>query len=139
MEFIKSLVDYGVIGGLLIMSTIAFGIAIERFAFIRGLDLGSIKSKDELEVILTKRLYLIASIGSNAPYVGLLGTVLGIMLTFYEIGQGNSMDVKSIMVGLSLAMKATAIGLLVAIPCVFLNNILLRKVKEKIAQYRTEE
>jgi TonB-system energizer ExbB (group 2) len=87
----------------------------------------SLKSREELEIALTKKLYIIASIGSNAPYIGLLGTVLGIMITFHKMGQGG-VDVKNIMVGLSLALKATAMGILVAIPCVFLNNMLLRKM-----------
>jgi len=59
----------------------------------------------------------------------LLGTALGIMLTFYMIGKEGFMDTGKIMVGLALALKATAIGLLVAIPAVSLYNFLLRKVK----------
>jgi len=46
------------------------------------------------------------------------------------------MAVSTIMIGLSLALKATAVGLLVAIPCVVLNNILRRKVTELVAQYK---
>ncbi|MCD6547924.1 MAG: MotA/TolQ/ExbB proton channel family protein, partial [Thermodesulfobacterium sp.] len=60
------------------------------------------------------------------------GTVLGIMLTFYTIGQEGLVDSKKVMVGLALALKATAMGLLVAIPSIFLYNFLLRKVKEKL-------
>ena len=54
------------------------------------------------------------------------------MLTFYTIGQEGLVDSKKVMVGLALALKATAMGLLVAIPSIFLYNFLLRKVKEKI-------
>lgn len=85
--------------------------------------------KKSLELELTKKIHLIATIGSNAPYIGLLGTVLGIMLTFYMIGKEGFMDTGKIMAGLALALKATAIGLLVAIPAVSLYNFLLRKVK----------
>jgi biopolymer transport protein ExbB len=46
------------------------------------------------------------------------------------------MAVNTIMIGLSLALKATAVGLLVAIPCVVMNNILRRKVSELMAQYK---
>lgn len=141
MEMMKLAVDYGIMGILILMSIIATGIAIERFSFIRHFDLyeasKSLKTREEVEIALTKRLYIIASIGSNAPYIGLLGTVLGIMLTFYEMGLGG-MDVKNIMVGLSLALKATAMGLLVAIPCVFLNNMLLRKIREKLTIYTVQ-
>jgi biopolymer transport protein ExbB len=67
--------------------------------------------------------------------VGLLGTVLGIMLTFYTMGREGFMDTNKIMVGLALALKATAVGLLVAIPSIVLYNVLLRKVKVLIAQW----
>jgi biopolymer transport protein ExbB len=87
------------------------------------------KTKQELEMELTKGLTFIASVASNAPYIGLLGTVLGIMLTFYTIGQEGFVDTKKVMVGLALALKATAVGLLVAIPSSVLYNLLLKKVK----------
>ncbi len=70
---------------------------------------------------------MIATIGSNAPYVGLLGTVLGIMLIFYNMGQEGMVDSAKIMTGLALTLKATAPGLLVAIPAVVLYNLLLRR------------
>ncbi len=54
------------------------------------------------------------------------------MLTFYEIGQVGFVDTKRVMVGLALALKATAVGLLVAIPSSVLYNYLLRKAKELI-------
>ena len=77
----------------------------------------------------------IATVAANAPYVGLLGTVLGIMLTFQTLGLTGDIDVKTIMTGLALALKATAAGLLVAIPCVALNNALRRRVKLLLARW----
>ncbi len=129
MERLKEAVDYGVIGILLLMSIVAFTVAIERCIFFKSIDLSSYKNKKILEVELTKYLHLIATIGSNAPYIGLLGTVLGIMLTFYDIGTEGYADPRKIMTGLALALKATAVGLLVAIPSIILYNLLLRKVK----------
>jgi biopolymer transport protein ExbB len=67
-------------------------------------------------------------IGSNAPYVGLLGTVAGIMVVFYEIGQSGGMEPSAVVIGLSLALKATALGLLVAIPSMMIYSGCLRKV-----------
>ena len=58
------------------------------------------------------------------------------MLTFHTMGTSGTMAVNTIMIGLSLALKATAVGLLVAIPCVVMNNILRRKVSELVAQYK---
>ncbi|MDD2583282.1 MAG: MotA/TolQ/ExbB proton channel family protein, partial [Desulfuromonadaceae bacterium] len=66
---------------------------------------------------------------------GLLGTVLGIMLTFYNIGQDAAMDTGKIMTGLALALKATAVGLVVALIAVVLYNALLRKVKVLMLQW----
>ena len=51
------------------------------------------------------------------------------MLTFFMIGKEGIMDTGRIMTGLALALKATAVGLLVAIPSVSLYNILLRRIK----------
>ena len=132
MDFIKVLIDYGVIGFLFFLSFLSFARAIERWLYYKRVDLSGFKTKQELEVELTKGLTLIATVASNAPYIGLLGTVLGIMLTFYEIGQVGFVDTKKVMVGLALALKATAVGLLVAIPSSILYNYLLRRVKEML-------
>ncbi len=132
MEYLKQIVDYGIIGILILLSIISVAIAIERIGYYRKVDVLKFSNVKELETDLTRGLYIIATIGANAPYIGLLGTVLGIMLTFYTIGQEGLVDSKKVMVGLALALKATAMGLLVAIPSIFLYNFLLRKVKEKI-------
>lgn len=129
MHLLKELVDYGIIGLLLLLSFFAIAIALERWSFYRKVEVEKFKTKQELEMELTKGLTFIASVASNAPYIGLLGTVLGIMLTFYTIGQEGFVDTKKVMVGLALALKATAVGLLVAIPSSVLYNLLLKKVK----------
>ena len=111
------------------MSIVAVAIAIERSIIYRKIKIEDFKDKKELELELTKKLHLIATIGSNTPYIGLLGTVLGIMLTFYTMGREGLMDTGKIMIGLALALKATAIGLMVAMPSIIFYNLLLRKVK----------
>jgi len=138
MEYLKLIIDYGIIGFLILLSIVSVAIAIERVGYYKKVDVLKFSSVKELETDLTRGLYIIATIGANAPYIGLLGTVLGIMLTFYTIGQEGLVDSKKIMVGLALALKATAVGLLVAIPSVALYNYLLRKVKEKIALWEIE-
>ena len=105
------------------------GIAIERFLVYRHIKVRDFSDLKTLELKLTAKLHIIATVGSNAPYVGLLGTVLGIMVTFYTMGKEGFMDTGKIMIGLALALKATAVGLLVAIPSVVLYNVLLRRVK----------
>ncbi|MDI6890308.1 MAG: TonB-system energizer ExbB [Thermodesulfovibrionales bacterium] len=135
MEWLKVTVDYAIIGFLIILSIIAVAIAIERYLLYRHIKSDNFSDRRELELELTKKLHIIATIGSNAPYIGLLGTVLGIMLTFYTMGKEGFVDTDKIMVGLALALKATAIGLLVAIPSVALYNFLLRNVKVLIMQW----
>ena len=130
MDWLKSAIDYGVIGLLVVMSIIAVAVALERKAYYRKLDITAFSDKKELELALTRKLHIIATIGSNAPYIGLLGTVLGIMLTFSTMGQQGFVDATKIMVGLALALKATAIGLVVAIPAVTIYNFLVRQAKE---------
>jgi biopolymer transport protein ExbB len=130
MGWLAYLVDYGIIGLLIGLSIVSLAIFIERYMFIRKVRVEEYAgNRKALELDLTKRLAIVATIGSNAPYVGLLGTVLGIMLTFYTIGVAGYVDATRIMVGLALALKATAIGLFVAIPSVVFYNYLLRKTK----------
>jgi len=136
MEALKHVVDYGVIGLLLMLSMWSVAVAIERWLFYRRIDLKQFSSVLSLEITLTKRLIIIGTVAANAPYIGLLGTVLGIMLTFHTMGTSGTMAVSTIMIGLSLALKATAVGLLVAIPCVVMNNVLRRRVSELVSQYK---
>jgi biopolymer transport protein ExbB len=138
MNTLQNLVDYGVIGLLLALSVWTVAIAVERWLFYRRVDLTQYPNSLGLEMALTKHLVIIGTVAANAPYIGLLGTVLGIMLTFHTMGTSGTMAVNAIMIGLSLALKATAVGLLVAIPCVVMNNVLRRKVTELLAQYKEE-
>lgn len=136
IDQIKNIVDYGIIGLLVLMSIVTFAFAIERLLFYRSVKLDEYDHKLELELDLTKRLGSIASIGSNAPYIGLLGTVLAIILTFYIIGdKQNDIDTGEIMKHLALALKATAAGLVVAIPATVIYNGLIGRVDRLIAQW----
>lgn len=125
----KDLIDYGVIGILIFLSVIVFAIILERIYLLRKIDFTYYSSRDSLELDLTKNLTLLSTIGTNAPYIGLLGTIGGIMITFIDIGNNNSINTQDIMVGLALALKATALGIIVAIPSIGAYNLLLRKVE----------
>jgi biopolymer transport protein ExbB len=138
MDVLKEAIDYGVIGLLLVLSIWSVAVAVERWLFYRRVDVRQYPSQQECELALTKRLVVIGTVAANAPYIGLLGTVLGIMLTFHTMGTSGTMAVSTIMIGLSLALKATAMGLLVAIPCVVMNNVLRRRVTELIARYKVQ-
>ena len=135
VEWLKYTIDYGIIGLLAVMSIAALAIVIERLMVYKNVRFEDFPDKRNLELELTSKLHLIGTIGRNAPYLGLLGTVLGIMLTFYNMGKTGFMDTGKIMVGLALALKVTAIGLLVAIPAVTAYNLLLRRVKVLITRW----
>jgi biopolymer transport protein ExbB len=135
MEWLSAAIDFGVIGLLAALSVIVVAIGLERLFFYRSIELTSFASNKTLELELTKRLFVVASVASNAPYIGLLGTVLGIMLTFYNMGLDASADAGKIMVGLALALKATAAGLVVALVSVVAYNALLRKTKVLLLEW----
>ena len=138
MDALKDVIDYGVIGLLLVLSVWSVAVAIERWLFYKRINFSEFSNAQLLEITLTKRLVVIGTVAANAPYIGLLGTVLGIMLTFHTMGTSGTMAVNTIMIGLSLALKATAVGLLVAIPCVVMNNLLRRRVTELLTDYKAQ-
>ncbi len=130
------MVDYGFIGVLAAMSVLALWLILERYFYYRHVDLHGFKEKESLEIALGENLTMIASIGANAPFIGLLGTVVGIMVTFVTIGQSGLVETKEIMVGLALALKTTAGGIVVAIPTIWLYNMLLRKSEVLLARWQ---
>ena len=141
MEFLKANVDYIILGILGLMSLIMLWKVLERYIFLARVDVRDYPNIHELNIALERNLTPIYTIGSNAPYVGLLGTVTGILITFYDMGQsGGNVDAAQIMVGLALALKATALGILVAIPSIMFYNMLSRKVdirREKWLSYQS--
>ena len=85
----------------------------------------SLTERPELE----KYLNFLATIGSNAPYIGLLGTVLGIMKAFHDLATTAEAGQQTVMAGISSALVATATGLFVAIPAVVFYNYFQRQVR----------
>ena len=135
MEMYSQYLDILVFSILGAMSIIALGVGFERINFYRKTVIGEYTNKKELELDLGNNLTIISTIASNAPYVGLLGTVFGIILTFYTIGSDGMADSNSIMMGLALALKATAFGLLVAIPAIVFHNYLVRKMEVLVTRW----
>ncbi|BDA77507.1 TolQ transporter [Leptospira kobayashii] len=78
---------------------------------------------------LEKRLPILNTLGNNAPFIGLLGTVLGVIKAFYGLGTLGSSGAEVVMRSISTALLATAAGLAVAIPVVMANNYFSRKAK----------
>ncbi len=87
---------------------------------------------------LERNLELLANIGSTAPYVGLVGTVFGIMVTMHDmLNSGEQAGIASVAPGISEALFATAIGLFVAIPAVWAYNRFTTRVERISVRYET--
>ena len=130
LSYAEIALDYGVMGLLILMSIVTLWLFIERMMFYSTVRVDDYDNRDKLEMDLTDNISVISVIGSNAPYVGLLGTVIGIMLAFYTMGDTGAVDAKKIMLGLAMALKATAMGLIVAMPAIVVYTLLLRKVEK---------
>ncbi len=83
----------------------------------------------EEKIFLEKRLTILNTLGNNAPFIGLLGTVLGVIKAFYGLGTLGSTGAEVVMRSISKALLATAAGLFIAIPVVMANNYFSKKVK----------
>jgi biopolymer transport protein ExbB len=84
------------------------------------------QGKTRLELGLT----FLGTVGANAPFVGLFGTVLGIIKAFRDLSLESAEGAQAVIGGISEALVATAVGLLVAIPAVVAYNYLQKQVKK---------
>jgi len=75
-------------------------------------------------------IHLLATIGNTAPFVGLFGTVWGIMGAFQEIGRQGTANIASVGPGVAEALITTAAGLLVAIPAAIAYNLFVNRLRE---------
>lgn len=89
------------------------------------------------EEMLGKNLALLASIGSVSPYIGLLGTVAGVLDAFLAMSMTEQVTLQQIAPGIAQALVATAMGLFVAIPAVWSYNHLTNKIGILLASYYT--
>ena len=81
---------------------------------------------------LSKNLSLLATISSSAPYIGLLGTVIGIINAFQGLSTTSQLTLSSVAPGISEALVATAVGLLAAIPALIAYNQFSKKLDNLI-------
>lgn len=92
----------------------------------------AMQSRSTLErELLETRLMIIGTIGNNAPFVGLLGTVIGVVHAFDELGRAalaGQQQSATVMSGIAEALVATAVGLMVAIPAVAVYNYFYRRM-----------
>ncbi|HOT46134.1 MAG TPA: MotA/TolQ/ExbB proton channel family protein [Spirochaetota bacterium] len=84
----------------------------------------------EEESLLEKRLPVLNTLGNNAPFIGLLGTVLGVIKAFHGLGTLGNTGAEVVMRGISTALLATAAGLFIAVPVVMFNNFFMARIQE---------
>jgi len=137
MELLKQYLDITVLSILGFMSVLMIAYTIERYVFFSRLEVSGFDNQHILYVALTRHLTIIASIASNAPYIGLLGTVLGILVTFHDLSQAAELSAATVMLGLAMALKATAAGLVVAIPATLFYNSLVRRTDVLTAHWQS--
>lgn len=83
---------------------------------------------------MERRLAVLGTVGSNAPFVGLLGTVIGIIRAFHALDASGGQVSTALMSEIGEALTATAIGLLVALPAVVLFNFFHRAISARVAR-----
>lgn len=81
-----------------------------------------------------KYLPFLATLGNNAPFIGLFGTVLGIIGAFHNLASGDQEAAQAVMAAIAEALVATGVGLLVAIPAVVAFNVYRARTKKSVAQ-----
>lgn len=89
------------------------------------------KASDNELADLESKLNILASTGSTGPFIGLFGTVWGIMGSFHKIGLTGSASLAAVAPGISEALIATAIGLAAAIPAVMLYNHFITQIRKE--------
>lgn len=89
------------------------------------------KGQDQEVSLLEEKLAFLATTGSTAPFIGLLGTVVGIMNSFRAISNAGSASLATVAPGISEALFATAVGLFAAIPAVMAYNYMLNEVRKQ--------
>lgn len=117
--------------------------ALESQVALRGIDnapRGELAMRESMEgylvghrQVLDRGLVVLGTLGNNAPFIGLFGTVVGIIIAFHDLASNPAGGPQVVMAGISEALVATAIGLVVAIPAVIAFNGFNRIIKRRFA------
>jgi biopolymer transport protein ExbB len=91
-------------------------------------------TKSRLRLDLERNLGVLGTLGNNAPFIGLFGTVLGIIKAFADLAHNQNGGATAVMSGISAALVATAVGLMVAIPAVIAYNFFQNQVRRALGR-----
>ena len=94
--------------------------------------MASVKSRLRLD--LERNLGVLGTLGNNAPFIGLFGTVLGIIKAFADLAHNQTGGAAAVMSGISEALVATAVGLMVAIPAVIAYNYFQGRIRASLGR-----
>ena len=94
-------------------------------------------AKSRLRTEMERNLGVLGTLGNNAPFIGLFGTVLGIIKAFADLARNQAGGAGAVMSGISEALVATGVGLMVAIPAVIAFNFFQGKVRKAMARIDT--
>ncbi len=82
---------------------------------------------------MERGVIFLGTVGNNAPFIGLFGTVLGIIRAFHDLSSNTMAGSSAVMAGIAEALATTAVGLLVALPAVALFNLCQRRIRVQVA------
>jgi biopolymer transport protein ExbB len=102
-----------------------------------GAQSGEERLHGETEVVrqeMERRLPFLGTLGNNAPFVGLLGTVIGIVRSFRELSASGGQVSETLMAEVGEALVATAVGLVVALPAIAFFNLFQRTLRERLGR-----
>jgi biopolymer transport protein ExbB len=91
-------------------------------------------TKSRLRLEMERNLGVLGTLGNNAPFIGLFGTVLGIIKAFADLSRNQAGGAGAVMSGISEALVATAVGLMVAIPAVIAFNFFQGRVRKALGR-----
>ncbi len=116
-----------------------FAARLETAVLISPAQMGVVKtalerSVGESALALESRMVLLSTVVSGAPFLGLLGTVWGVMETFGDVGQAGKANLATMAPGVSAALITTVMGLLVAIPAMFGHNYLISSLRGMVVE-----
>jgi biopolymer transport protein ExbB len=96
-----------------------------------------VSATQQAKLNMERNLAFLGTVGNNAPFVGLLGTVIGIIRSFHELNQSQGKLSDTLMSEVGEALVATAIGIIVAIPSVAFFNFFQRVIRARLGQAET--